>query len=217
MTSRSSPVHSLTFLHVGCGTKRQAQTTVGFSAPQWRELRLDIDPATEPDIVGSMTEMTAVATGSMDAVYSSHNLEHLYYHEALVALREFHRVLKPGGFAVVTCPDLQAVCAMVSRDKLVETAYVSRAGPVAPFDMLYGHRSQMARGNLFMAHRSGFTRRVLCDLLVEAGFPSMVSRRRIGHYEVWALACKERTGEAALRALAQQHFPTQRRTAAPTT
>jgi predicted SAM-dependent methyltransferase len=148
-----------TFLHVGCGPKRKEQTTAGFA--DWSELRFDIDESVQPDLVGTMTDMSSVSSESVDAVFSSHNIEHLYPHEVPVALSEFLRVLKPDGFAVITCPDLQAVCALVAEDKLTEPAYTSPAGPITPLDILYGHRPPMARGNLYMAHRCGFTEKVL--------------------------------------------------------
>jgi hypothetical protein len=52
-----------------------------------------------------------------------------------VALQEFLRVPKPEGFAVITCPDLQSVCALVAEDKLTDAAYDSPAGPIAPLDI----------------------------------------------------------------------------------
>lgn len=54
------PVERLRFLHVGCGAQRQAQTTAGFNQPGWEEIRLDIDPFVQPDVVGSMLDMGAV-------------------------------------------------------------------------------------------------------------------------------------------------------------
>ncbi len=63
-----------TFLHIGCGPKRKDQTTRGFNIPEWRELRLDIDPDVKPDIVGSMMDMSSVEDGGVDAVFSSHNI-----------------------------------------------------------------------------------------------------------------------------------------------
>ena len=95
-----------TFLHVGCGPKRKDQTTRGFISIDWHELRLDIDKSVQPDIIGTMTDMSAVADASVDAIFSSHNIEHLYPHEVPLALAEFKRVLRPDGFAVITCPDL---------------------------------------------------------------------------------------------------------------
>ena len=37
-----------------------------------------------------MTDMSMVDSAAVDAVWSSHNLEHLYAHEVPVALGEFH-------------------------------------------------------------------------------------------------------------------------------
>jgi len=55
------------------------------------------------------------------------------------------------------CPDLQSVCALVAQDKLLEPAYVSPGGPIAPMDILYGHRLSLAQGNLYIVHRTAFT------------------------------------------------------------
>ncbi len=196
-----------TFLHVGCGPARKEQAGPGFRGEEWQELRLDIDPSVQPDIVGTMTDMSAVADESVDAVYSSHNIEHLYPHEVPLALAEFRRVLKDDGFVVLTCPDLQSVAALVAEDKLTEPAYVSPAGPIAPLDILYGLRSAMAAGNLYMAHRCGFTMRVLMGTLQAAGFQGVVGRQRPQVFDLWALATKSAMDEAALRKMAAEHLP----------
>jgi predicted SAM-dependent methyltransferase len=196
-----------TFLHIGCGPQRKDQTTRGFNTDAWRELRLDIDHSVNPDIVGSMTDMAAVPDASVDALFSSHNIEHLYPHEVPVALAEFQRVLKPDGFAVITCPDLQSVCALVAADKLTEPAYESPAGPIAPLDILYGHRPAMARGNLFMAHRCGFTQKVLTATLQAAGFKMVASKSRPAAFDLWVIASKSERTEAEMRELAAAHFP----------
>jgi len=194
-----------TFLHVGCGPKRKDRTTAAFA--QWNELRFDIDESVEPDLVGTMTDMSSVASESVDAVFSSHNIEHLYPHEVPLALREFLRVLKPNGIAVITCPDLQSVCALVAQDKLLEPAYSSPAGPIAPLDILYGLRSSMAQGNLYMAHRCGFTQKVLRGTLQALGFKSVATMARgYPYFDLWAIACKEALSDEALTAQAQIHF-----------
>ena len=196
-----------TFLHVGCGPKQKDRTTRGFNTSNWKELRFDIDEAVQPDLVGTMTDMSSVASGSVDAVFSSHNIEHLYPHDVPVALAEFLRVLKPDGFAVITCPDLQSVCALIAEDKLTEPAYTSPAGPIAPLDILYGHRPALARGNLYMAHRCGFTQKVITGTLQAAGFAAVAAKRR-GHpyYDLWALATASALPEPELRELALAHF-----------
>ena len=197
-----------TLLHVGCGPKHKDETTLAFNSPSWKELRLDIDPSVQPDLLGTMTDMRSVESGSVDAIFSSHNIEHLYPHEVPVALAEFLRVLKPDGFVVITCPDLQAVCALVAEDKLTDAAYTSPAGPIAPLDILYGHRPPMARGNLYMAHRCGFTQKVLASTLQSAGFAKCGSMKRgAPYYDLWITATKSDLPDDLVRELATAHFP----------
>ena len=197
-----------TLLHIGCGPNRKNQTTRGFNTDAWTELRLDIDADVQPDIIGTMTDMSAVAEASVDAIFSSHNIEHLYPHEVGPALAEFIRVLRPDGFLVVTCPDLQEVCRLVAEDKLLEPAYTAPAGPITPLDILYGHRPPMARGNLYMSHRCGFTEKVLIGTLRSCGFKTVASKRRAHpYYDLYAVATKADMQEADLRTLAAQHIP----------
>jgi hypothetical protein len=198
-----------TFLHVGCGSKYKDQTTKTFSTDAWTELRFDIDPSVSPDVVGTMTDMSSVASESADAIFSSHNIEHLYPHEVPVAMTEFLRVLKPDGFAVITCPDLRSVCALVAEGKLLDSAYTAPAGSIAPIDILYGHRPAMAKGNLFMAHRCGFTELVLSATLRATGFQAVatMARGRAPFFDLWALASKNLRTETELRELAVAHFP----------
>lgn len=196
-----------TFLHVGCGPKHKNQTTQGFNQDCWIECRLDIDESVSPDVIGTMTSMPAVETGSVDAIFSSHNIEHLYPHEVSLALKEFLRVLKDDGFLVVTCPDLKSVSELIAQDKLTEPAYESPAGPIAPIDILFGHRPAMANGNLFMAHRCGFTQKVLVATLQASGFKAVASMVRPKQFDLWALASKADCSEDELRLLAKEHFP----------
>ena len=193
------------FLHVGCGSKHKTQTTIGFNTPEWTEIRFDIDESVTPDVIGSMTDMAAVANDSMDAVFSSHNIEHLYAHDVPVALAEFLRVLKPTGIAIITCPDLQSVCALVANNKLTQPAYQSPAGAISPLDILYGHRASMQRGNLYMAHRCGFTRDVLHATLKNAGFKSVIALARPQHFDLWAFASKATLTEEQLIAIVKTH------------
>lgn len=204
-----------TFLHVGCGPRYfDPETNLpkrpkGFDLANWNELRLDINPAVNPDVVGTMTDMSAVPTGSVDAIFSSHNIEHLYPHEVPIALAEFKRVLHSDGFVVITCPDLQSVCALVAQGKLTEPAYVSPAGPIAPLDILYGHRPPMSQGNLYMSHRCGFTLNVLLGTLESAGFLKVIGTCRPDYFDLWALGCVSDLANPQLLDLARQFLPEQ--------
>ena len=95
-------------LHVGCGHTTIANIPLaGFKHPSWREIRLDANEHVAPDLIGSMVHMTAVPDGLVDAVYTSHDMGHLYWHEVPLALADFYRALKADGFFVITCPDVQ--------------------------------------------------------------------------------------------------------------
>lgn len=192
-------------LNVGCGPQGRQHGFLGFK--DWQEVRLDIDPSVQPDVLGTMTDMSAVATASMDAIVSSHNIEHLYPHEVPQALAEFVRVLKDDGLLLITCPDLQSVCERVARGELASPLYNSDAGPIAALDVLYGHREAMAAGNLFMAHRCGFTLEVLANTLQACGFARTVGLVRPAAFDLWMLASKHVLSDDAIRDLARQHLP----------
>jgi hypothetical protein len=196
-------------LHVGCGRKRLKHIPEFFQDGGWEEIRLDIDPAVKPDIVGTMTDLSGVATGAVDAVFSSHNIEHLYAHEVPVALAEFRRVLSDDGFALVTCPDLQSLGQALSEGRLDVPLYQSKLGPISLLDILYGHRKPIAEGNHYMAHRGGFSAKTLSDALRAAGFPSVATLRRPSRYVLWAYACITPLETEALRVRAAPLLPKQ--------
>lgn len=195
-------------LHIGPSVYRIQNTTAGFNNGEWTEIRYDIDESVQPDIVGTMTDMSKIASASIDAIYSAHNIEHLYPHEVPVALSEFRRVLKPSGFVVLTCPDLKSVAKLIAEDKLDEMAYLSPAGPIAPLDILYGLRSSMGRGNLYMAHKTGFTGKTLMQASLTSGFESVIATHREHPcYDLWIVACKSNTSEEDLQTICKGHFP----------
>lgn len=150
-------------LHVGSGKD---------PLPDWlgdaEEVRLDIDPANDPHIVGDMRTLGDV--GQFDVVYCSHALEHLYPHEVHGALVGFRRVLNDGGHAVIFVPDLEDV------KPTEEVLMVTPAGPVAGIDMYYGFRP-MLQVSPAMAHHTGFVRYTLERALERAGFQNVIVRR----------------------------------------
>lgn len=174
-------------LHIGCGTAPRSRLPECFKTPEWQEIRLDINPAVKPDIIASLTDMSVVPSASADAVWSSHNLEHLEGFEVAGALAEIRRVLKPGGFALITLPDLQRIAQLIAEGRGEEVMYTSPAGPITPLDMLFGHQASLARGNRYMGHRTGFTAERLGNKLTEAGFQE-VRVLKGKSFDLWAVA-----------------------------
>jgi SAM-dependent methyltransferase len=199
-----------TFLHVGCGPKTKSQIR-GFNNDNWKEIRFDIDKNVNPDIVGTLTDMSLVKTGSVDAVYSSHNIEHIYPHEVPIALKEFYRVLKDDGIVVITCPDLQSVCEAVVNDKLLEPLYETTEDghQISPIDILFGWRLPIAKGNEYMAHKCGFTYSVLNGVFFEAGFNTRYGGRfpDDGQHNLYLVAFKQKPSEEEIKKIANPFFP----------
>jgi ubiquinone/menaquinone biosynthesis C-methylase UbiE len=131
----------------------------------------------------------------------------VFAHEVQLVLAEFFRVLKPSGFVLITCPDLQTVCGLVADNKLTEALYISQAGPITPLDILYGHGAALQAGYHFMAHKTGFTENSLNQELKSAGFTTIVSKQRMRGLDLWALATKSVTSEEILKKLISQFFP----------
>jgi SAM-dependent methyltransferase len=189
------------FLHVGCGKATRDRLPEIFLREGWQEVRLDIDPSVNPDIVASITDLQGVADASMDALWSSHNLEHVHSFEVPQALGAFRRVLKADGFALITLPDMRAVARHIADDLLDEPLYVSPAGPISALDILFGHQASIAQGNEYMAHRTGFTARTLGQALVNAGFAE-VRVHEGARLDLWAVATMPDTPDSVFEELA---------------
>jgi SAM-dependent methyltransferase len=189
-------------LHVGCGWAGQDRLPSVFKTGGWQEIRFDIDPQVQPDILGSITDLQALADASMDAIWSSHNLEHLHSFEVPVALAEFKRVLKPDGFALISLPNLRAIARHIANDQLTQPLYQSPAGPISPLDMLFGHQPSQAAGNHYMAHRTGFTATTLGQSLMDAGFHE-VRVHEGKRWDLWAIATQPDTSPALFDQLAE--------------
>ncbi len=194
------------FLHVGCGQNTKDKTTPIFNTNEWEEVRLDIDESIKPDIVASLTDMSCVEDSSYDAVYSSHNIEHVFPYEVSIVLKEMHRVLNNDGFVVITCPDLQEVSKFIVEDKLVEPLYESPAGPISPVDIVFGHRKALREGKHYMAHKTGFTAKVLASELSLAGFPSLSVAKNEKGFSLWAVATKNEISTDDVNSMLKQHW-----------
>lgn len=135
-------------------------------------IRLDIEPKTNPDFCASMTDMGEI--GSYHAIFCCHALEHLYPHEVGQALKEFVRVLEPGGKAVIMVPDLEDV------RPTEEVLDIPLSGPITGLHLFYGDSTQIPTYP-HMAHHSGFVQKTLEHAMEMAGFRDISVRRAAGY------------------------------------
>lgn len=154
------------------------------SLPDWeaqgyKVVRLDIEPRVNPDICAPMTAMGEI--GPYDVVYCCHALEHLYPHEVHRALKEFQRVLKPGGVAVVVVPDLEDV-------KPTEDRIGMEGANLCGLHLFYGDASQIEEFP-HMAHHCGFVSETLKDAFDAVGFINATASR-MGNYNLMGLGVK---------------------------
>jgi SAM-dependent methyltransferase len=177
------------FLNAGCGSSGSSRLPPVFH--NWDQIRVDIDPGLKPDLVANIVDLSAIPDASIDAIWCSHCIEHLFAHQVPMALAEFRRVLRGDGFACLIVPDLQEISHWIANDRLHETIYESSAGPVTAHDMIWGFGPAIANGMMGMAHRCGFTPTVFLEYLKGAGFSEIVLRRKTSNLELAGLALQK--------------------------
>ena len=185
-------------LLVNLGSGPKGSTWLPAMFADWRELRVDTEASATPDLLADITDLSAIETGSIDAIWSAHCLEHLYLHQVAGAIAEMYRILADDGFMCLIVPDLQVLAEYIVNDKLHEVVYQSAAGPVTAHDILFGYGPYIARGHGSMAHRCGFTPGLLVRELQKAPFAEIILRRRPNH-ELAAVARKRPPGSDAER------------------
>ncbi len=138
--------------------------------PGWEII--DALPGPHVNHVGDASDLARFADGTFAEVYASHVLEHFDYHEELAqVLREWRRVLRPGGTLYVSVPDLERLCHL----------YVTPRLPSAVrFDLM----RMIFGGHLdaYDYHMAGLDESLLGDYLERAGF---VAIRRVATFNLF--------------------------------
>ncbi len=128
--------------------------------PEWKIL--DIEPRPEVDYIANASDLSEFENSSVQAIYASHVLEHFYYslnNELITTLKEWHRVLKPGGQLLISVPDLKTLCWLYLNPNLVaiERHHLMR--------IIFGGQT-----NSYDVHKVGFDFEILALYLEEVGF-----------------------------------------------
>ena len=133
-------------LHVGCGDR---------IIPGW--VHVDARDLPHVDHVAPVDRLTFCANDSVKVVYASHVLEHFARAEVPRVLREWHRVLSPGGTLRLAVPNFEALCDVYLRTGSLQTII----GP------LYGRQDY-----LLNHHHNTFDHATLVNHLEAVGFVS---------------------------------------------
>jgi SAM-dependent methyltransferase len=152
-------------LNVGSGKVSVKSQSSLFN--DWKELKVDLDNSTNPDIISDIRNLKEIENNSIDAIWASHVIEHMYYQDLFDVFNSFVRVLKDDGFCIIRVPDLGAIANLI-KNNILDTIYTTEDGlEVSALDMIYGHRmfSKEEGGNHFMLHKTGFTQQSLSQLL----------------------------------------------------
>ena len=94
-------------VNLGSGAKGEAWLPAMFG--EWRQFRVDLDPGAAPDLIADITDLSAIKSGSADAVWSAHCIEHLYLHQVKKAFEEAYRILADDGFLCIIVPDMKTI------------------------------------------------------------------------------------------------------------
>jgi len=103
-----------------------------------------------------LTKPLPYSSDSVEAIFSSHVLEHLFMDEVEKLIPEMFRILKPGGVCRIVVPDLEKI--------------VSLYNPEDPREFLTDMFEISSRGAVKNQHHCGFTGKFLTKLATESGF-----------------------------------------------
>ena len=143
-------------LNLGCGDK----ILPGYVNVDVAEARA----GKRPDVLCDLRALKPFESGSVDEVLAVHVVEHFWRWEVADVLREWLRVLRPGGRMVLECPNLASACEAFLADSDV----ASGPGPEGQRTMWVFYGDPRWKDPL-MVHRWGYTPKSLAALMQEVG------------------------------------------------
>jgi len=94
-------------LHLGCGKRFIPEFTHHIDARKFPHV----------DYVASVDKLKMFKKNSVDLIYACHLLEHFKRNQTESVLKEWHRVLKPGGILRLAVPDLDQLIRVYQKTK----------------------------------------------------------------------------------------------------
>lgn len=125
-------------------------------------INIDIDPRNRvADTIGNALDLSMFGSNTIDLILSSHIIEHFNSTDAVKALKEWHRVLKPGGWLVMELPDLDKCMLMFLNATNNEQRKDALIGIYGRFDWV-----------IYQGHQYGYNHPTLREILLSVGFKS---------------------------------------------
>jgi len=143
-------------LNLGCGDK----ILPGYVNVDVAETRA----GKRPDVLCDLRALEPFESDSADEILAVHVVEHFWRWEVAEVLKEWLRVLRPGGRMVLECPNLAAACEAFLADQEAGAG----PGPEGQRTMWVFYGDPRWRDPLMM-HRWGYTPKSLAALMQEVG------------------------------------------------
>ena len=131
-------------LNLGCKTR----PIPGF-------VNMDFEEYPTVDVVGDVSDLSRFKDESIEEIYASHILEHFKSPQTVPVLKEWFRVLKPGGILYVATPDFKRAIEMYDKVGLSEWL------------VYYMYGDQLHKGTY---HYTTFDEKRMDGLLKKVGF-----------------------------------------------
>jgi len=122
----------------------------------------------KPDFVTDIRSLEGIPDSFADEVLAVHVVEHFWRWEVLDILKEWCRVLKPGGKIILECPNLRSAC----EEFLKNDDAAALPGPEGQRTMWVFYGDPRWRDPL-MVHRWGYTPVSLARVMHEAGLVNL--------------------------------------------
>ena len=156
LAAMGAPAPGAVRLNLGCGDK----ILPGYVNVDVVEARA----GARPDVVCDLHDLAPFDDASADEILSVHVVEHFWRWEVAGVLREWLRVLKPGGRMVIECPNIRSACETFLQDP----QRFARADQEGQRTMWVFYGDPKWKDPL-MIHRWGYTPESLRALLEEVG------------------------------------------------
>jgi len=121
-----------------------------------------------PDVLCDLHDLVPFEDGVADEILAVHVVEHFWRWEVVGVLREWVRVLRPGGTMILECPNLESAC----REFLADPDRASGPGQEGQRSMWVFYGDPAWRDPL-MVHRWGYTPNSLAGVMAEAGLVNL--------------------------------------------